>query len=185
MAENTTADKSNQSAEQNVSKNSQPAEQSVSKNKTVAIGCDHGGYPLKVEILKYLFKHQFIVVDCGTDSASASVDYPEFAQKVAEKVSSGEVEFGILMCSTGIGISIAANKVPGIRCALVADTFSAHRSREHNDANVVALGAAVTGSGLAVDIVDVFLHTAFSEEERHKRRIAGIQAVEDTFISKQ
>lgn len=173
MAENT-ADKTNAAEPK-----------SVSKSKTVAIGCDHGGYPLKVEILKYLFKHQFIVVDCGTDSASASVDYPEFAGKVAEKVKNGEVEYGILMCSTGIGISIAANKVPGIRCALLSDTFSAHRAREHNDANVLALGAAVTGSGLAVDIVDVFLNTEFSGEERHKRRIAGIKAIEDTYISKQ
>lgn len=152
---------------------------------TVAIGCDHGGYPLKVEILKYLFKHQYIVVDCGTDSASASVDYPEYAKKVADAVASGEVEYGILMCSTGLGVSMAANKVPGIRCALVGDTFSAHRAREHNDANVLALGASVTGSGLALDIVNIFLTTPFSEEERHKRRVGQIKAIENTFISKQ
>lgn len=161
------------------------APQSVSRNKTVAIGCDHGGYPLKVEILKYLFKHQFIVMDCGTDSASASVDYPEYGRKVAELVQSGEVEFGILMCSTGIGMSMAANKVSGVRCALVGDTFSAHRAREHNDANILALGASVTGSGLAVDIVDIFLNTAFSNEDRHRRRVGQIKAIEDTYISKQ
>ena len=170
----------------NAPQQSKPAQpQSVSMNKTVAIGCDHGGYPLKLEILKYLFKHQFIVVDCGTDSASASVDYPEFATKVADAVRKGEVEFGILMCSTGVGISITANKVPGIRCALATDTFVARRAREHNDANVLALGGSVIGTGLAVDIVDTFLNTAFSDEDRHKRRIAQIKAVEDTFIGKQ
>ncbi len=103
------------------------------------------------------------------------MDYPVYGKVVAHAVASGECEKGIVICSTGIGISIAANKVPGIRCALCGDCFSARATRQHNDVNVLALGALVTGSGLALEIVDIFLDTPFSEEERHRRRIAQLE----------
>ncbi|CAK7062464.1 MAG: Putative sugar phosphate isomerase YwlF [Desulfovibrio sp.] len=110
-----------------------------------------------------------------------SVDYPDYGLPVAECVSAGEADLGIVACGTGIGISITANKVPGIRCALLSDTFSAHATREHNDANVMALGGRTIGPGLAVDIVDVFLNTPFSGDARHQRRIDKITAVEKKY----
>ena len=132
----------------------------------IAIGCDHGGYELKQKILA----HQ----DFGCDS-TASVDYPVYGKAVAHAVAEGRCDRGIVICSTGIGISIAANKVPGIRCALCGDCFSARATRQHNDANVLALGALVTGPGLALQIVDIFLDTPFSGEERHSRRISQLE----------
>lgn len=148
---------------------------------TVAIACDHGGYALKDEILKYLFEQNIEVMDLGTDSAVASVDYPDFAEKCAQVVRRGEVDMGIVMCGTGIGISIAANKLPGIRCALVTDVYSAKLAREHNNANMCALGGRVTGPGLAVAIVDAFVSTPFSGEDRHERRISKIAQLEEKF----
>lgn len=147
---------------------------------TIGLGCDHGGYPLKAEILKYLNEHNYETIDYGTDSAQASVDYPEYALKVAVAVRKGEVDRGILICGTGIGISIAANKVPGIRCALTNDTYSARMAREHNDANIMAIGARVIGPGLAEDIVETFLRTGFSHEERHQHRVDLIHEIEKT-----
>lgn len=140
----------------------------------IAIGCDHGGFELKQEILKYLEEQKLDYKDYGCYD-TASVDYPEYAKKVANAVVSGEAEKGILICGTGIGISIAANKVKGIRAALCHDCFSAQATREHNDANILAMGGRIVGPGLAVKIVDIFLHTPFSEDERHIRRISQIE----------
>ena len=140
----------------------------------ITIGCDHGGYQLKQEIIKYLEEQNIAYKDYGCYD-EASVDYPVYAKKVANAVASKEAEKGILICGTGIGISIAANKVKGVRAALCHDCFSAQATREHNDANIVAMGARVIGPGLAVKIVDIFLHTPFSNDERHVRRIAQIE----------
>lgn len=140
----------------------------------IALGCDHGGYELKQEIIKYLEESKVEYKDYGCYD-TASVDYPKYAKKVAHAVADGEAEKGILICGTGIGISIAANKVKGIRAALCHDCFSAQATREHNDANIVAMGARVIGPGLAVKIVDTFLNTPFSNDERHIRRIAQIE----------
>ena len=140
----------------------------------IAIGCDHGGFALKQEIMAHLRERGLAFRDMGTYTAE-SCDYPEYAKAVAHAVASGECEKGIVICGTGIGVSITANKVRGVRCALCADCFSAEATRQHNDANVLALGARVTGPGLAVKITDVFLDTPFSNDERHIRRIAQIE----------
>lgn len=140
----------------------------------IAVGCDHGGFELKQKILAHLQARGFAYQDFGCGS-TASVDYPVYGKAVARAVASGQCEKGIVICSTGIGISIAANKVPGIRCALCGDCFSARATRQHNDANVLALGALVTGPGLALEIVDIFLDTPFSGEERHSRRISQLE----------
>ena len=142
----------------------------------IAIGCDHGGFQLKAAVMQYLADKGYAYKDFGTFSEE-SCDYPDIAIKVAEEVAAGNYEKGILICGTGIGIGIAANKVPGIRAALCHDTFSAHASREHNDANILTMGQRVIGQGLALDIVDVWLHTAF-EGGRHQRRIDKIHARE-------
>ena len=131
----------------------------------IAIGADHGGFELKEEIKKYLVENSYEVKDFGTYSTE-SCDYPDFALPVAESVANNEYEFGILICGTGIGISISANKVPGIRAALCSDTFSAHATREHNDANILTMGERVVGKGLAIDIVKAFLGAEF-EGDRH------------------
>ena len=140
----------------------------------IAIGCDHGGYGLKKEIEAYLDSRGLEYRDYGCDSTD-SVDYPIYARKVAHAIVKGECERGILICGTGIGISIAANKVPGIRAALCTDCFCAQATREHNDANVLALGGRVVGPGLAVKIVDTFLNTEFSNDERHINRIRQME----------
>lgn len=140
----------------------------------LAIGCDHGGFALKQEIIKYLEKNEIAYKDFGCYSEE-SVDYPTYGHAVAHAVADGECEKGILICGTGIGISIAANKVKGIRAALCTDCFCAQATREHNDANILALGGRVVGPGLAVKIVDTFLNTEFSGDERHQRRINLIE----------
>lgn len=145
----------------------------------IAIGSDHGGYSLKELIKEDLQKKGFDIKDFGTDS-EASCDYPEFAQEVGEAVASGEYQRGILICGTGIGISIAANKIPGIRCALVGDCFSAKATRQHNDTNVLALGGRVVGPGLALEIVDIWLNTEY-EGGRHQRRIDKIKDIEKKY----
>ena len=143
----------------------------------IAVGCDHGGYELKKEILAYLDQKGIEYKDVGCDS-TASVDYPVYARKVAHAILDGSCEKGILICGTGIGISIAANKIPGIRAALCTDCFCAQATREHNDANILALGGRVVGPGLAIKIVQTFLETPFSNDERHKRRIHLIESEE-------
>lgn len=136
----------------------------------IAIACDHGGYELKLEIIRYLEQEKIPYVDFGCDSAEA-VDYPIYARKVTAAIKSGQCDKGILLCGTGIGISITANREEGIRAALCSDCFSAEATRMHNDANVLAMGGRVVGPGLAVKIVDTFLHTEFSGAQRHQRRI--------------
>ncbi|MGN0355410.1 MAG: ribose 5-phosphate isomerase B [Muricoprocola sp.] len=140
----------------------------------IAIACDHGGYVLKKEILKHLEERNLEYRDFGCDSEEA-VDYPIYARKVTDAITSGVCDRGILICGTGIGISIAANKVKGIRAALCTDCFTAEATRQHNDANILALGGRVVGPGLALKIVDTFLDTPFSNAERHKKRIALIE----------
>ena len=142
----------------------------------IAIGSDHGGYSLKQVIMKHLDERGLEYHDFGTYNEE-SCDYPDYGEAVARAVASGEYERGIIICGTGIGISISANKVHGIRAALCGDCFSAQMTREHNDANILALGARVVGAGLAVKIVDTFLHTEFSGDERHARRIAKIEEI--------
>jgi len=144
----------------------------------VAIGCDHGGINLKPVLVDYLKKKGYEFEDCGCFD-SKSVDYNDYAEKVCELVASGKADRGILICGTGIGMSIVANKIKGIRCAHCHDTFSAKATRLHNDANVIAFGERVIGAGLMVDIVDAFLTTEFSNEERHVRRVEKIKALEN------
>lgn len=140
----------------------------------IAIGSDHGGYDLRQVIMKHLEERGIEYKDFGCPDKS-SCDYPEYGRKVAKAVASGECEKGIVICTTGIGISITANKEPGIRCALCGDVLSAELTRLHNDANVLAMGAGIIGPNLAVKITDTFLDTDFSGEERHARRIAKIE----------
>lgn len=142
----------------------------------IGIGSDHGGFELKEEIISYLKESGIELVDFGTYGKD-SVDYPDYGRKVAEAVISKEVDRGIVVCGTGIGISIAANKVKGIRCALCGDTYSARMSREHNDANVLALGARVLGSGLALEIVDTWIKSEF-QGGRHEIRVNKISDIE-------
>ena len=140
----------------------------------ISLGCDHGGYALKQELMAHLKEKGVEFEDIGTYS-EASCNYPEYAERAARGVAEGKYEKGILVCGTGIGMSLAANKIPGIRCALCGDCFSAKATRLHNNANVLALGALVTGPGLALEIVDIFLDTPFSEEERHSRRVSQLE----------
>lgn len=140
----------------------------------LAIANDHGGYELKKEIIAYLEENGIEYVNFGCDSTDA-VDYPIYARKVTDAITSGQCDRGILICGTGIGISIAANKVPGIRAALCTDCFCAEATRLHNNSNVLALGGRVVGPGLAVKIVDTFLNTEFSGDVRHQRRIDLIE----------
>ncbi len=146
----------------------------------IALGSDHGGYALKEAIKKYLDERQLTYVDFGTNSTE-SVDYPAFGEKVGEAVTTGNCDRGILCCGTGIGISMAANKVPGIRCAVVSDTYSAQMSREHNNANILALGGRVVGEGLALKIVEVWLGTEFAGG-RHETRVNLISEIEKKHI---
>lgn len=140
----------------------------------IALGCDHGGYALMQEVIAYLEKENIEYKNFGTYSED-SCDYAEYGKKVAHAVVNKECDKGILICGTGIGISISANKIKGVRAALCGDCFSAKATREHNDANILAMGARVVGVGLALEIVKVFLETPFSNEERHIRRISQIE----------
>ena len=144
----------------------------------IAIGSDHGGYELKEQVKKHLEERGLQVKDFGCFDKS-SVDYPEFGAAAARAVADGSCEKGLVVCTTGIGISIAANKVKGIRCALCSDTLSAKMTRLHNDANMLALGGGMIGTNLAIDIVDMFLDTPFSGEEKHARRIRKIAQIEE------
>src|SRR5690625_4096668 len=139
----------------------------------IIVGSDHGGFKLKRAVVDDLREKGLDVTDFGPETAE-SVDYPDYAKPVAEKVASGEYDKGILICGTGIGMSISANKVKGIRSALVHDTFSARATRQHNDSNVLAMGERVIGEGLALDIVDIWLNTEF-EGGRHERRVCKIE----------
>lgn len=143
----------------------------------IAIGCDHGAFALKTLLISHLEQKGYTVVDFGTHSAD-SCDYPDFAGAAAKAVAAGECDRGIVLCTTGIGVSIAANKVKGIRCALLSDVNSARLTRAHNDTNMMALGAALIEQELALAIVDAWLDTPFSQDERHQRRIDKVMALE-------
>ncbi len=144
----------------------------------IALGSDHGGYELK-EHVRRILSAEHDITDVGTHGTE-SVDYPDFGIKVAQSVARGDADVGILMCSTGVGMSVTANKVRGVRAALVFDLYTAMQSRRHVDANILVLGAQVTGKGLAAEIVKVWLQTAF-EGGRHERRIEKIRRFEDDF----
>lgn len=140
----------------------------------IAVGCDHAGYDLKNELIRHLEDRGYEVRDLGTYSTD-SCDYPDYAKKVCEEVVAGRAEKGLLVCGTGIGMSMAANKVRGIRAAVLSDEFSARATREHNDANVLCLGARVLDKDRAVKLLDIFLDTPFSEGVNHIRRIGKLE----------
>lgn len=144
----------------------------------ISLGCDHGGYDLKEIVKKHLESKEFEIIDVGTYSLD-SVDYPDYGSKAAELVAKKEVDKGIVICTTGIGISIAANKVKGIRCALCTNAYMAKMTRLHNDANMLALGAGILGKNLALEIVDTWLDTDF-EGGRHIKRVEKIMDIENT-----
>ena len=144
----------------------------------IAVGCDHGALALKNKLVSHLEAKGYEVKDFGTYTLD-SCDYPEFAGDAAKAVASGECEKGIVLCTTGIGVSIAANKVKGIRCALLSDLMTAKLTREHNDTNMMALGAGVVGEMLALQIADMWLGTEFSGDARHQRRINKLMALEN------
>ena len=143
----------------------------------IAIGCDHGALDLKNKVIAHLTAKGYEVVNFGTDTLD-SCDYPDFAAPAAKAVASGECDKGIVLCTTGIGVSITANKVKGIRCALLSDVMSARMTRQHNDTNMMAIGAAVVGPMLALEIIDTWLGTEF-EGGRHQRRIDKMMALEN------
>jgi ribose 5-phosphate isomerase B len=144
----------------------------------IAVGCDHAGFPLKRAILEQLAAAGEQVVDVGTDSTEA-VDYPDYALAVGEAILRGEAERGILVCGSGVGASVAANKLPGIRAGICHDTYSARQGVEHDDMNVLCLGARVIGPELALELVRAFLAASFSGQERHRRRVAKIREIEE------
>lgn len=143
----------------------------------IAIGCDHGALELKNAVIAHLKEQGHEIVNFGTDTLH-SCDYPDFAVPAAQAVASGQCDRGIVLCTTGIGVSIAANKVKGVRCALLSDVMSARMTREHNNTNMMAIGAGVVGQMLALEIVDTWLGTEFSGQERHQRRIDKVMALE-------
>lgn len=150
----------------------------MDKKPKIALAADDAGRELKDIIKVHLEEEGYEVADFGLHSSQPSADYPDYALPASEAVASGECGFGVLVCGTGIGMSLCANKVPGIRCAHLTDCFSAEATRLHNDANMIALGARVVGSGLALKLVDIFLSTPFSGAERHERRINKIADIE-------
>lgn len=144
----------------------------------ISIGCDHGALALKEKVMTHLRQQGHEVQDFGTYTPD-SCDYPDYAAAAARAVASGECDKGIVLCTTGIGVSIAANKIHGIRCALLSDPLSARMTRLHNDTNMMAIGAGIVGENLALEIVDTWLGTEFSGEARHQRRIDKVMALED------
>ena len=145
----------------------------------IAIGADHAGYPLNERVIEEVRRTGHEIVDFGTHDGSVPDDYPDYAKQIGEAVQNGAAEIGILVCGSGVGAAVAANKLRGIRAALCSDTYSAHQSREHDDCNVLCLGARVVGVELALDIVRAFVAARFTGEERHKRRLAKIKQMED------
>jgi ribose 5-phosphate isomerase B len=147
----------------------------------IAVGADHAGFPLNERVIDELRGAGHEIVDFGTHDGSVPDDYPDYAKVVGEAVQTGAAEIGILVCGSGVGAAVAANKLRGVRAALCGDTYSAHQSREHDDCNVLCLGARVTGSELALEIVRAFVGGRFTGEERHCRRLAKIQEMENLF----
>jgi ribose 5-phosphate isomerase B len=144
----------------------------------IAVGADHGGYPLNERVIEELRHVGHDLTDFGTHNGSIPDDYPDYAKKVSQEVQTGSAEIGILICGSGVGAAVAANKFRGIRAGLCADTYSAHQSREHDDCNVLCLGARVTGVELALDIVRAFVAARFTGEDRHRRRLSKIEDFE-------
>ncbi len=145
----------------------------------IAFGCDHAGFEIKKELIKYIISLNYEYEDFGTDGED-SVDYPDFGIKIAKRVANGEFERGVLICGTGIGMSITANKIAGIRAALCYNIMTAKLCREHNDANILVLGAKVIDPEITKEILKIFLETEFSNEERHIRRLNKIKELEQT-----
>ena len=145
----------------------------------IAIGADHGGYPLNERVIRELQEAGNEIIDFGTHVGSRPDDYPDYALKVGNAVQKGEAEIGILICGSGVGASVAANKLHGIRAALCGDTYSGHQSREHDDCNVLCLGVRVIGEELALEIVRAFVAARFTGEERHRRRLKKIAEIEN------
>jgi len=145
----------------------------------IAIGSDHAGFILKTKIISFLKNNGFDIIDVGTNNSDTSVDYPDFAKEVSLKIVKGEAEKGIIICGSGVGASIAANKIKGIRAAICHDTYSAHQGVEHDDMNVLCLGERIIGEELAKEIVLSFLKAKFSNEERHIRRLNKIKKLEE------
>jgi ribose 5-phosphate isomerase B len=148
----------------------------------IAIGADHAGYELKEILKKHIHELGHDVADLGTDS-SAPVDYPDFARAVAEAVAQGQADRGVLICGSGVGASIAANKVPGVRAGMCHDSYSAHQGVEHDDMNILVLGSRIVGIALAKDLVEVYLSASFTHAERHVRRLAKVKAIEASYSS--
>jgi ribose 5-phosphate isomerase B len=146
----------------------------------IAVGADHGGYPLNERVIDELRQAGHEITDFGTHDGSVPDDYPDYAKLVGEAVQNGAAEIGILICGSGVGAAVAANKMRGIRAALCSDTYSAHQSREHDDCNVLCLGARVIGPELALELVRSFVAARFTGEERHRRRLAKVAAMEAT-----
>jgi len=148
----------------------------------IALGCDHGGFPLKSRLADVIQQAGGSIVDCGTDSA-CSVDYPDYAKKVGAEIVAGRADRGILLCGSGVGICVAANKIVGIRAGVCHDTYSAHQGVEHDDMNVLCLGARIVGEELAIELVRAFLAARFTNEERHVRRLQKVLAIEQEQLS--
>lgn len=146
----------------------------------IAIGADHGGYPLNERVISEIGKAGHELVDFGTHDGSKPDDYPDYALAVGQAIQLGDAEIGILICGSGVGAAVAANKMHGVRAALCGDTYSAHQSREHDDCNVLCLGARVTGPELALEIVRAFVAARFTGEERHRRRLEKVAQIEKT-----
>jgi len=146
----------------------------------IAIGSDHAGYPLKEEVKKQLREKRYRVIDVGTHSKEA-VDYPDYAEAVAKALQDGKVERGIVVCGSGVGASVAANKIPGIRAGLCHDTYSAHQGVEHDDMNVLVMGSRIIGPALARELVEAFLGARFTKEARHVRRLNKVRAIEKRY----
>lgn len=147
----------------------------------IALACDHGGYPLKLVVKESIIAAGHTVLDLGTDS-TVSVDYPDYAEKLGEAIINGEAKRGVLICGSGVGASIAANKLRGVYAAVCHDTYSAHQGVEHDRMNVLCLGARVIGNELAKELVHAFLNAEFSNEERHVRRVNKVYALEKAGI---
>jgi ribose 5-phosphate isomerase B len=147
----------------------------------IALACDHGGFPLKDVIKECILSNGHTVLDLGTNNTE-SVDYPDYAEKLGKAMVNGEAERGVLICGSGVGACIAANKIKGVYAAICHDTYSAHQGVEHDNMNVLCLGARVIGAELAVELVDAFLKAKFSNEERHLRRVNKIYRIEKTGI---
>jgi ribose 5-phosphate isomerase B len=148
----------------------------------IALGCDHGGFPLKERIAATILAAGHEVVDCGTDS-TCSVDYPDYALKVSETILAGKADRAILLCGSGVGISVAANKIPGIRAGVCHDIYSAHQGVEHDDMNVLCLGARIIGDEVAVELARAFLNAQFTREERHMRRLTKVLQIESDALA--